>query len=102
MKGRPTPSEAVLWSALVNKKLGVSFRRQAVVGGFVVDFVAPSRRLIVEVDGGCHREKRRADARREVKLRRLGFRVLRLDAEVVMRDLAGAVGRVREELGIGG
>jgi hypothetical protein len=40
MKAGPTPSEARLWSALVNGKLGVSFRRQAVIGG--VDETGPA------------------------------------------------------------
>jgi leucyl-tRNA synthetase len=69
-----------------------------VVGGFVADFLAPSVGLIVEVDGKCHVRKRSADARRDEKLRRLGYRVLRLEAELVMRDLDGAVARIREAL----
>lgn len=32
-------------------QLGVGFRRQAVVADCIVDFIAPSRRLVVEVDG---------------------------------------------------
>jgi len=40
-RGAPTASEARLWSALSAGKLGVSFRRQVVVGNFIVDFLAP-------------------------------------------------------------
>jgi very-short-patch-repair endonuclease len=95
----PTPSEALLWRELVSGKLGVSFRRQVVIGGrFIVDFVAPSIGLVVEVDGGWHRERRRADARRDEKLRRLGYRVLRVEADLVERNLARAVGLVRGEI----
>jgi very-short-patch-repair endonuclease len=95
----PTPSEALLWRELVNGKLGVSFRRQVVVGErFIADFVAPSLRLVVEVDGGCHRERHRADTRRDEKLRRLGYRVLRVEAELVERDLSTAVALVRREV----
>jgi very-short-patch-repair endonuclease len=32
--------------------VGVERRRQVVIGRFIADFVAPSARLIVEVDGG--------------------------------------------------
>jgi very-short-patch-repair endonuclease len=98
MKVAPTPSEALLWKALVNGKLGVPFRRQVVVGGFIADFVAASAKLIVEVDGGCHVQKRRADARRDEKLARLGYRVLRVDAGLVTRDLPAALTLVREAL----
>ena len=92
----PTASEAALWKALVGGKLGVSFRRQVVIGSHVADFVAASVRLVVEVDGGYHASRRLADARRDDKLRRLGYRVLRLDAEVVERDLPRAIALVRE------
>jgi very-short-patch-repair endonuclease len=51
----PTESEAVLWSALKARQLGVSFRRQVLVAGhFIADFLAPCTGLIVEVDGGIH------------------------------------------------
>src|SRR5690606_27964289 len=47
-------SEAALWRRLRGRRLGVQFRRQVVLGSFVVDFLAPSARLVVEVDGGWH------------------------------------------------
>jgi very-short-patch-repair endonuclease len=94
-----TLSERRLWSALSGGKVGVSFRRQAPVAGrFIIDFLAPAILLAVEVDGGVHQHTLRADARRDAKLRKLGYRVLRLDAELVMRDLEGAVARVRREV----
>jgi very-short-patch-repair endonuclease len=74
----------------------VSFRRQvALAGGYIADFFAPALRLVVEVDGGVHELTRRADARRDDRLRRLGCTVLRLEAQLVMRDLPAAVERVR-------
>jgi len=50
------------------------------------------------VDGGYHSERVRADARRDRALSRAGYRVLRLPAELVMRDLAAAVECVRRQL----
>jgi very-short-patch-repair endonuclease len=46
---------------------------------------------VVEVDGGCHARRCRADARRERVFERAGYRVLRLEVEVVMANLAHAV-----------
>jgi len=63
-----------------------------------VDFCAPSVRLVVEVDGECHAERRAADARRDAELRALGFRVLRISAQLVMLDLRAAVALVRAAL----
>src|SRR5512143_3843584 len=94
MRHDPTPSELALWRCLSGEKLGVVFRRQVPVHRFILDFLAPEVHLAVEVDGGSHARKRSADARRDEKLRRLGYRVLRLDAKMVLRDLPAAVGRV--------
>jgi very-short-patch-repair endonuclease len=50
---------------------------------------------VVEVDGGHHRERVRADARRDEALRCAGWRVVRVLAEAVMRGGGEAVGGVR-------
>ena len=98
MRQAPTDSEARLWRALRSSQLGVAFRRQVPLLGFIADFYAPSARLIVEVDGGYHARRVRADARRDRKLARAGYRVVRLQAELVMRDLPAALLAVRRAL----
>jgi hypothetical protein len=37
-------------------------------GRYIVDFCAPARRLVVEVDGNCHVRRRAADVRRDAAL----------------------------------
>ncbi|HSQ68081.1 MAG TPA: endonuclease domain-containing protein [Polyangiaceae bacterium] len=100
MRRQPTPSEALLWGALRRNRLGVHFRRQHVVGAFIVDFACLARRLVVEVDGGVHREPdvAFADGRRQTALEALGLRVLRVTAEQVERDLPAVLARVRGAL----
>ena len=99
MRSQPTLSEAKLWAALSGSQLGVAFRRQVVIGECIVDFCAPARRLVVEIDGAYHARRIRADARRDARFEALGYRVLRVDAAVVMRDLGAAVAAVRAALG---
>lgn len=92
----PTPSEEVLWQALRGGVLGVAFKRQVPLGDrYIADFFAPSVGLVVEVDGGVHRARRAADRRREEWLGRRGYRVLRVDAALALRDVAAAVALVR-------
>ena len=99
MRRCATASEQCLWQAISGRKLGVSFRRQVPVAGrFVADFLAPSVRLVIEVDGGSHCGRERADARRDRALERAGYRVLHLEAELVLRDLPEAVRRIRAAL----
>ena len=100
MRFNPTYSEALLWSAIRGKRLGIQFRRQRVVGSTIVDFFCASALLIVEVDGDLlHAHRVTRDARRDAKLRRAEYRVLRIPASLVERDLVAAVEMVREALG---
>ena len=92
-----TDAERRLWSRLRRKQiLGVTFLRQRLIGGFVVDFLAPRAGLVVEVDGGQHWEPRHhaADQERDRRLRELGFEVVRFSNLAVMRELD----RVVEEI----
>jgi very-short-patch-repair endonuclease len=95
LRASPTPSEAALWRHIHGGRTGAWLRRQAVIGGrFIVDFVAPATKLVVEVDGLYHTRRRTADARRDSKLARLGYRVLRLEAALVLEHPEQAVARI--------
>ena len=98
MRQAPTDSEARLWCALRSSQLGVAFRRQVPLLGFIADFYAPSVRLVVEVDGGYHARRVSADARRDRKLTRAGYRVVRVQAELVTRDLPAALRAILQAL----
>jgi len=99
MRMQMTPSEAALWRAIRAGQLGVTFRRQYVIAGrYIADFAAPAAKLIVEVDGGYHSGRVLADSRRDRHLARLGWRVVRVEAEVALSNLAAAVDQVQEAL----
>lgn len=92
-RAAPTLTETILWQVLSGAKLGVAFRRQVPVGRYIADFLAPSCKLIIEVDGACHNTPAavRADARRNCYLARLGYRVVHVPAGMVQHQLAQAV-----------
>ena len=71
---------------------------QVVLGDAIVDFLVPAARLIVEVEGACHRARATADASRDRKLARLGYRVIRLDADEVLGSLPVALALIRQAL----
>ena len=99
MRRAPTASEEALWLALRGGALGVAFKRQVPLAArFIADLFAPSVRLVVEVDGGAHRQRRASDRRRDEKLRRLGYRVVRVQAALVLRHLEQALAVIRAAL----
>jgi very-short-patch-repair endonuclease len=95
MRHAPTPSEEKLFRALRGRQLGVVFRRQVpLLGRYIADLLAPEVRLIVEIDGECHARRCAADARRNHALEKAGYRVLRLPAELIIRELPVALERI--------
>lgn len=63
------------------------------------EFIASTaERLVIEVDGAYHVERARADAKRDAVLARAGYRVLRFEAEIVMREIDAAVAHLRSHV----
>ena len=94
MRFSPTRAEEHLWRELSGSKTGFAFRRQLVVGNFIVDFACTQRRLVVELDGSDHARRLRLDAHRDRVLGGLGWRVLRIADDDVIGDLDGVVVRI--------
>jgi very-short-patch-repair endonuclease len=73
-----TPAEAMLWQRLRAGRLdGFHFRRQQVIGPFIVDFYCHQTNLVVELDGSVHLKQEAYDRERERYLNSHGLRVLR-------------------------
>ena len=66
---------------------GRKFRRQHPIGPFVVDFVCPDAKLIVELDGGQHAGQVRYDDARTAWLQARGYSVRRYWNDEVMADI---------------
>ena len=84
-----TDAERLLWSRIRRRQLaGVKFRRQAPIGQYIADFAAfEPIKLIVELDGGQHVERKDYDQRRTEYLSTQGFRVLRFWNHEVLEDI---------------
>jgi very-short-patch-repair endonuclease len=82
----------------VRDAVGARFRRQIILGPFAIDFFAPFRALVVEVDGPIHQYRKDVDRLRDEALGARGLRVVRIDADMVEGDLPGAVDVVRRAL----
>lgn len=88
LRKNATDAERKLWSVLRSRQLGgFKFRKQVELDGYVVDFLCPEKRLIIEVDGGQHTAER--DARRTTYLESQGFRLIRFWNNDVLQNLDG-------------
>src|SRR5947207_444852 len=73
-----TPAERILWSELRGRRFaGFKFRRQQIVGPYVLDFYCSNAKLSIEVDGETHLGNEMYDANRQIWLEQEGIKVLR-------------------------
>lgn len=87
-----TKPEAILWRMLKGRRMaGARFRRQHPIGPFVADFACVELALVIEVDGASHdgSDQRRHDVMRTARLTGLGWQVVRIRNEDVLRNLEG-------------
>ncbi len=90
LRREATFPERLLWSRLRNRQLtGAKFRRQHVIGPYVVDFFCPQRKLVIELDGHSHDTTGIADLERERYLQQQGLHVIRFGNDEVIRNVDG-------------
>ena len=92
LRSEATFPERLLWSRLRNRKLSnAKFRRQSVIGSYVVDFYCPEHMLVIEFDGHSHDTTAAADLKRERCLQRQGLRVIRFANDDVIGNVEGVI-----------
>jgi very-short-patch-repair endonuclease len=92
MRKSMTEAELKLWNEIrAHRLMGLGFRRQLPISGYIVDFACPEKKLVIEIDGSHHGEalQAEADRTRDATLQSLGWTVLRFWNDDVLRDVAG-------------
>jgi very-short-patch-repair endonuclease len=100
MRAQPTDAERVLWQRLRHDiaLVGSHFRRQALVGPFIVDFASRRAKLVIELDGGQHESQQASDAPRTRYIEDAGYRVLRFWNHDVLGNLEGVLSEIQRTL----
>ncbi|MDB5681759.1 MAG: hypothetical protein JWO16_1564 [Sphingomonas bacterium] len=92
MRTEMTQPERALWIALRAKRFdGIKFSRQVVIGPYIADFVARSRKLVIELDGDSHASNEAYDLKRTAYLVAQGYGLLRFTNADVMTNLEGVL-----------
>ncbi|WP_377287975.1 endonuclease domain-containing protein [Rhizobium sp. SG2393] len=89
MRKSLTEAELAFWNAVrAHRLMGLGFRRQMPISGYIVDFACPTHRLIVEIDGSQHADAEAIrDRVRDARLQAAGWIVLRFWNDDVLRHL---------------
>lgn len=81
-----TKEEALLWYQFLCRS-EFRFRRQYIIGNYIVDFYCHQAKLVVELDGSQHytQEEQEYDQRRTAYLEQQGIKVIRFSNLDVLR-----------------
>ncbi|MGD0174671.1 MAG: DUF559 domain-containing protein [Anaerolineales bacterium] len=93
----PTQAEKQLWERLRAHRLdGLHFRRQVVLGPYIVDFFCHTARLVIEADGNIHLSQIDMDLERDRFLNSLGLRVIHLSNEEILHNEENVITVIRQ------
>jgi len=97
LRNNQTKAEDILWQYLRGKKLGVKFRRQHSIGGYILDFYCIDRKLVIEIDGEIHNtsEAKEYDDIRDKFFTSLDFAVMRFKNSEVENDIDLVIERIK-------
>ena len=99
LRRNQTVSERILWNYLkARQMLGLKFRRQHAIGPFIADFVCVTKKIIVEVDGPIHDQRRDYDQKRDEWFRSRGFTVFRIQNQELEKNLIETLTKLRFSL----
>jgi very-short-patch-repair endonuclease len=81
--------EVLLWTRLRESRGGVKFRREHPIGPYFADFYCAAARLVIEIDGIAHDmgDRPQRDATRQRFMEENGYKVLRVPASEVLKDV---------------
>ena len=99
-RNNPTEAESLLWDYLKADGVGVTFKRQHIIGDYIADFVCISSKLIVELDGGYHQlpQQQINDSQRTEWLESRGYKVLRFTNEELFNGINNVLDKINENL----
>lgn len=100
-KENTTEAEKLLWYYIKNRQVNnYRFRRQVAIGNYIVDFLCPEKKLIIELDGGQHNEDKNIayDNERTKYLNNLGYKVIRFWDNDVFKNMKDVLENIYGEL----
>ena len=97
-RAKMTEAETMLWERLRCYPRSIRFRRQHIIGDYIVDFACLQKMLVIEVDGEYHStdEQKALDDVRTEYLNKIGFSVIRFNNEQVINHIDDVLAHIEE------
>ena len=99
LRKESTDAERLLWKHLCDRQLdGYKFRRQVIIGTYIVDFLCVETKFIIEIDGSQHMEQTESDTMRTNFLTSLGYKVIRFWNHEVLTETKTVLEHIYNQL----
>jgi len=98
LRKESTKQEKILWSFLRNKNLGFVLRRQYSVGGYIIDFYCPKKRIGIEIDGFQHLENKEYDKTRTEFFKLYDIKIFRFWNSEIDKNLEDVLIKIKSTL----
>ncbi len=97
LRRNSTFQEDLLWKQIRNCKLGVKFRRQHSIGGYILDFYCSKKKLIIEIDGEIHNTKKAQeyDAVRDKFFTDIDYKILRFRNNEIKKNINRVIEKIK-------
>jgi very-short-patch-repair endonuclease len=100
MRHQPVTAEKLFWRYIRDRKLGgFKFKRQHLIGRYIVDYVCLEKKVIVELDGSLHENQIEYDIARDRFLESRNYRVLRFENHEVGENMDRVLATILATLG---
>ncbi|MFH1683929.1 MAG: DUF559 domain-containing protein [Candidatus Margulisiibacteriota bacterium] len=87
LREEQTATEKKVWELLRDRRfMGLKFRRQHVIEGFVIDFYCHEYRLALEIDGRIHDKQKDYDELREEIIESESINIIRIQNSAIEKD----------------
>ena len=97
LRKQQTPSEQKVWELLKDRRLlGLKFRRQHVIEGFVVDFYCMEYKLAIEIDGPIHLKQKHYDELRQDLIESKGITFARVTNNEIKQNMVPLIRKIKK------
>ena len=103
MRSNMTDAESKLWYYLRAKRFyGLKFKRQVLIGEYIVDFLCKEKNIVIELDGGQHNEDDNIvkDNERTKYLESQGYIVIRYWNNDIMQNIDAVLSDLKDRLDV--
>ena len=103
MRSNMTDAESKLWYYLRAKRFyGLKFKRQVLIGEYIVDFLCKEKNIVIELDGGQHNEDDNIvkDNERTKYLESQGYIVIRYWNNDIMQNIDAVLSDLKARLDV--